>query len=46
MENGWKKGLTIDRIDNDGDYCPENCQWLTQSENVAKAHRDRKAKAA
>ncbi len=30
---GWSEGLTIDRIDNDIGYCPENCRFVTKAEN-------------
>lgn len=41
IENGWEEGLHIDRIDNDGNYCPENCRFVTRSENMRNCRSNR-----
>lgn len=40
INNGYKKGLTIDRIDFKGDYAPENCRWITQKEQMKNQSRN------
>jgi hypothetical protein len=40
IKNGYNDDLTIDRINNDGNYEPENCQWLSRSENSRKEYFD------
>lgn len=34
MSHGYAEGLSIERIDVDGNYCPDNCKWITMSEQA------------
>lgn len=42
LSNGFYTDLTLDRRDNDGGYGPDNCRWVTMSENL----KNRKVSAA
>lgn len=40
--NGYKKNLTIDRIDGNKNYFPDNCRWVTQAEQCRNTTQNSK----
>ena len=40
LKSGYKKGLQIDRIDNNKGYFPDNCRWVTPRQNAQNTRRN------
>lgn len=40
LNNGYKKGLQLDRIDNSKGYNPDNCHWVTAKQNSQNTRRN------
>lgn len=39
--NGYADNLTIDRIDSNGNYCPDNCRWITNTDQQSNRSNNR-----
>lgn len=40
LKNGYAENLSIDRTDSNGNYCPENCRWVTAKEQSNNTRRN------
>lgn len=41
---GYRNDLTIHRKDNDGNYCPDNCAWISRAENTRLGFNTKRAR--
>lgn len=41
INNGYDEKLTIDRINFNGDYCPENCRWISAFDQAGNSRKAR-----
>ena len=40
LSNGYTDGLSLDRVNNDGNYEPTNCEWVSRSVNSKRCRAE------